>query len=336
MLSHLRIQRKKNASSPFPILPRLCSLRFSTGDPDPQPSTGRPSSSKRRQIGLVASHGNTSIAAAPACIDSACCLLPHGGVQARREGRSLRSPDLLHHRLPCLKGPGAVRQHGIRKKFPPDDSQESGLRSVGAMSVSSELMLDPSRKRKQPIESFEHGHSDSFPTSFHSASRRSVRRRLFSQSDESSQPVLSAAISNKKRVAPSTSGLCFNDSQLSSSRVVRRRMRFDPAEPQQTNPRLPIKRRPKCPLLDSTSDFPNDFKSSSSRRTRSSQLQMPIEYQTADSFTSFEAWQELRSDDQRPQASLINRIVHHTIMNCEAQRNTGGMRLKADSVAGSG
>ncbi|TVU50519.1 hypothetical protein EJB05_01892, partial [Eragrostis curvula] len=121
----------------------------------------------------------------------------------------------------------------------------------------------------------------------------------------SSQPVLSAAISNKKCVAPSTSGLCFDDSQLSSSRVVRRRMRFDPAVTTNKS-KTPYKRRPKCPLLESTSDFPNDFKSSSSRCTRSSQLQMPIEYQTADSFTSSEAWQELRSDDQRPQASLIN------------------------------
>ncbi|CAL5076207.1 unnamed protein product [Urochloa decumbens] len=92
-------------------------------------------------------------------------------------------------------------------------------------------------------------HDTSFPTSFHFPSRRSVRRRLLSQSTELSNPMSSATTS---KIFPAT----------------------DPADPHQADLRLPIKRRRKHQLLESTSDFPTDFEFSSSRRVRSRQLQL--------------------------------------------------------------
>ncbi|TVU18786.1 hypothetical protein EJB05_34923 [Eragrostis curvula] len=94
-----------------------------------------------------------------------------------------------------------------------------------------------------------------------------------------SHPVLSATTSSKKRVAPSTSDLLPMDSQLSSSRVVRQRMCIDaaPTESCPPKPTLPSRGRPKCRLLESTSDFPTDFQFSRTHRVRSQQLRKPSE-----------------------------------------------------------
>ncbi|TVU06657.1 hypothetical protein EJB05_49881 [Eragrostis curvula] len=80
-----------------------------------------------------------------------------------------------------------------------------------------------------------------------------------------------ATTSNRKRVASSINDLPV-DSQLSSTRVVRRRVCIDaaPAEPSQPDPTLPSRGRPKRRLLESTSDFPTDFQFSRSRPVASS------------------------------------------------------------------
>ncbi|TVU39138.1 hypothetical protein EJB05_12543, partial [Eragrostis curvula] len=80
-------------------------------------------------------------------------------------------------------------------------------------------------------------------------------------------------------VAPSTSDLLPIDSQLSSSHVVRQRMCIDaaPTESCPPKPTLPSRGRPKCRLLESTSDFPTDFQFSRTHRVRSQQLRKPSE-----------------------------------------------------------
>ncbi|TVU40153.1 hypothetical protein EJB05_13603, partial [Eragrostis curvula] len=133
-----------------------------------------------------------------------------------------------------------------------------------AMSASSSGSLNTrSSKCKQPTSSVQSGnlstnaesfcHDASFPTSFHLSSKRSIRRRLLSQSNELSHPKSSAPASN----------MCLGAA---------------PAGPQQTDSKLPAKRCRKRQLLESTSDFPTDFAFSSSSRVRSRQIQSSSDY----------------------------------------------------------
>ncbi|TVU00879.1 hypothetical protein EJB05_53681, partial [Eragrostis curvula] len=156
-------------------------------------------------------------------------------------------------------------------------------------------------------------HDGSFPTSFHSASKRSVRRHLLPHSTDLSQGGLPATPSEKKRMAPSSSDCFPTEFHLPTLRQVRRRICTDPAEPHRVNSNLPAKRRPKQPILENTDAFPTDFQFSSRRHAQPRRLQKSSEYLQPQTSFDTQSWQEHKSQlvaASGANASAVSTFAH--------------------------
>ncbi|TVU25466.1 hypothetical protein EJB05_27963, partial [Eragrostis curvula] len=256
--------------------------------------------------------------------------------------------SLLHQRraLP-LAGQRLYTADSVLPSAPPAEPERIGLvsfhgdcsifRPIAMSASSSGSGLHTSHELSLPRTSLQSGdlsldtksscHDGSFPTSFHSASKRSVRRHLLPHSTDLSQGGLPATPSEKKRMAPSSSDCFPTEFHLPALRQVRRRICTDPAEPHRVNSNLPAKRRPKQPILENTDAFPTDFQFSGRRHAQPRRLQkssgmpniQPLDlYEYLQPQTSFDtqSWQEHKSQlvaGSGANASAVSTFAHRHI-----------------------